>query len=123
VAENLNGRVVVVREGRAWRAEISEPRALRRARTLYALDRRVREVLGPGWVEYEFHTGDSVLDRLVAGVRVRRRAAQRTEEEARDLTDQVFDVASGLSSRDLGVLLLLSHQRIHQLINRTGRAD
>jgi hypothetical protein len=123
MAQSLSPRVIVLREDRGWRAEIPDLRQLHRARTLYALDQRVRELLGSGWVDYRFRTGDPLLDELVAGVRAGRRAAQLAEEQARELTDQALDRASGLSSRDLGVLLELSHQRIHQLLKRTDPAD
>jgi hypothetical protein len=123
MAQSLSPRVIVLREDRGWRAEISDLRQLHRARTLYALDRRIRELLGSDWVDYRFRTGDPLLDELVAGVRAGRRAAQLAEEQARELTDQALDRASGLSSRDLGVLLELSHQRIHQLLKRTDPAD
>jgi hypothetical protein len=123
VGEHLTSRVVVTREARGWRAELVEQRMLRRARTLYALDRRVRELVGPGWVDYQFRTGDATLDRLVAGVRAARRAIQAAEDRARELTEEVLTLASGLSQRDLGILLDLSHQRVHQILQRTGRAD
>jgi hypothetical protein len=123
VAEDLNCRVVVTRVSNAWHAEIPKLRAQRRARTLYALDRRVRELLGPGWVDYQFRTGDPALDSLVAGVRASRRAADLAEEQARGLTGRALELAAGLSQRDLGVLLELSHQRIHQLRRAVGRGD
>jgi hypothetical protein len=51
---DIDPRVCVVREARGWRAELVEPpRVLCRARTLHALDRQVRKVLGPGWVDYQ----------------------------------------------------------------------
>ena len=114
--------VVVSREGGSWRAEIPDLRVQRRARTLSALDRRVREQLGPGWVDYRFQTGDAALDRLVAGVRASRRAAELAEQRARRLTEQAIALGTGLSQRDLGILLQLSHQRVHQL-RRGGGAD
>ena len=114
-------RVVVSRDGRGWRAEIAEPAIERLGRTLYALDRRIRDLLVPGWVDYEFHTGNEELDRLVAGVRAARRAADIAEDRARCLTDRAIAMASGLSVRDLGVLLELSHQRVHQLLRRGGQ--
>ena len=122
MSDNVTSRVLVVRETRGWRAEFAEPPVLRRARTLYALDRRVQEVLGPGWVDYLFRTGDAGLDRLVAGVRAARRTAQVADDRARELTGEVLALASDLSGRDLAVLLDLSHQRVHQLVQRTDRA-
>ncbi len=123
MAGDRNSRVVVVREGTGWRADIPDLRAWRRARTLYALDRRVRELLGPGWVDYQFHTGDAELDRLVAAVRASRRAARFAEDRARLLTEQILELAPALSQRDLGVMVELSHQRIHQLQQGIGRGD
>jgi hypothetical protein len=119
--EYLGPRVVVTRQGRNWHAEIVELSAHRRARTLYALDRRIRELLPPGWVEYDFHLGESTLDRLVAGVRAARRAAIVADDRARRLTEQAIVLAPGMSIRDLGVLLDLSHQRVHQLLQRGGQ--
>jgi hypothetical protein len=119
---SLSPRVLVLREERGWRAEIPELRRMHRARTLFTLDRRVRETLGSGWVDYRFRTGDPMLDELVAGVRAERRAAVLAEEQARELTGQVLRRAAGLSSRDLGVLLELSHQRVHQLLSRPDPA-
>jgi hypothetical protein len=113
---------MVSRDGRGWRADIAELSAQRRARSLYALDRRVRDLVVPGWVDYEFHTGDEALDRLVAGVRTSRRTAQVADDRARTLTEKVIARAPGLSVRDLGVLLELSHQRVHQLLKRVGRS-
>jgi hypothetical protein len=123
MAPSVSPRVLVLREDRGWRAEIPDLRQRHRARTLSALDRRIRELLGPGWVDYRFHTGDPLLDELVAGVRAGRRTAALAEEQARDLTDRVLERTSRLSSRDLGVLLELSHQRIHQLLKRGDPAD
>jgi len=122
MTQSLSPRVLVLREERGWRAEIPELRRLHRARTLFTLDRRVRETLGSGWVDYRFRTGDPLLDELVAGVRAGRRAAQLAEEQARELTGRILDRAAGLSSRDLGVLLELSHQRVHQLLSRPDAA-
>lgn len=113
--------MVVTRDGHGWRAEIVDRHAYRRGRTLYAMDRRVRELLPPGWVEYDFHTGDDTLDRLIAGVRAARRAALVAEDRANGLTRRLIQVAPGLSIRDLGVLLELSHQRVHQLLRRGGQ--
>jgi hypothetical protein len=69
-------------------------------------------------VDYEFQTGDAELDRLVRQIRLARAAMHVHEERARKLTGQVLTLPSGGSVRDLGVLLGLSHQRIHQLMRR-----
>jgi hypothetical protein len=111
-------QVLVSREGRGWRAEIAELSVQRRARTLHTLDRRVRDLVGSGWVDYDFHTGNAELDRLVAGVRAARRATRIAEDRTRCLTEKVIMLGPGLSVRDLGVLLDLSHQRVHQLLQR-----
>ncbi len=113
--------MIVTHDGRGWQAEIAELGVHRRGRTLYALDRRVRELFPSGWVEYDFHTGDDTLDRLIAGVRAARRAALVAEDRANGLTRRLIQVAPGLSIRDLGVLLELSHQRVHQLLRRGGQ--
>lgn len=116
-------QVLVSRDGNGWRAEIAGLSALsaqRRARTLHTLDRRVRELVGSGWVDYDFHTGNAELDRLVAGVRTARRTVQVAEDRARCLTGKVIMLAPGLSVRDLGVLLDLSHQRVHQLLQQAN---
>src|SRR5256885_15727226 len=103
MVEEPSGRVTVIRDGAGWRADIPDLRTVRRARSLHALDRRVREVLGHGRVEYQFHTGDEEVDRLVAGVRASRRAARAADDQARQLTERVLVVAAGLSQRDLAV--------------------
>jgi hypothetical protein len=110
--------VLVSREGPGWRAEIAELSVQRRARTLHTLDRRVRDLVGSGWVDYDFHTGNAELDRLVAGVRAARRTTRVAEDRARSLTEKVIILGPGLSVRDLGVLLDLSHQRVHQLLQQ-----
>jgi hypothetical protein len=71
-------------------------------------------------VDYQFQTGDERFDRLVAGVRAGRRAIAVAEEQTRVLTEEVLRAASGYSQRDLGVMLELSHQRIHQIRQRAG---
>jgi hypothetical protein len=114
-------QVLVSREGSGWRAEVVELSVQRKARTLHALDRRIRDLVGSGWVDYDFHTGNAELDRLVAGVRMARRAVQVAEDRARSLTDRVIALAPGMSVRDLGVLLGLSHQRAHQLLQQANQ--
>jgi hypothetical protein len=110
--------VRVCRAGKDWQAEVMALGVVRSARSLHGLHRRVRELLGADEVDYEFHTGDAELDRLVRQIRLARAAIQLHEERARKLTGQVLMLPTGGSVRDLGVLLGLSHQRIHQLMRR-----
>jgi len=112
--------VMVSRTPGGWVAEVAALGVERTARSLVALDRRVRELLGTDAVDYQFHTGDAELDRLVMHVRAAREAAQRNQERARRLTGQALRLPSGGSGRDLAWLLGLSHQRIHQLIRSLG---
>jgi hypothetical protein len=83
-----------------------------------AVDRQVRELLGTDAIDYQFHTGDVELDRLVMCIRAARATAQQHEERARRLTEQALQLPSGGTVRDLALLLGLSHQRIHQLMQR-----
>jgi hypothetical protein len=114
--------VVVTRDGREWRAEIPDLGKAHRTASLVRVDEWIRALLGPGWVNYEFHTGNAELDRRVDEVRAARRSAKVAEEQARRATRRLVADASrhiNLSMRDLAVLLGLSHQRIQQL--GTGR--
>ena len=115
VAERRNVQVVVVRVTGGWCAEIPHLRARRSARTLTSLDQQIRELFAPDVVDYQIRTGDHVLDGLIAGVRVSRRTARTAQEQVWELTARVMARATGLTSRDLAVLLEVSHQRVHQL--------
>ena len=115
MAERRIVHIVVVRVKGGWCAEIPHLRARRSARTLQAVDQQIRELIEPDPVEYEFRTGDPVLDRLVVSARLGRLAARLAETEARELTARVIAHATQLTGRDLGVLLELSHQRVQQL--------
>jgi hypothetical protein len=118
---NAPAVVMVSRAGNGWQAEVAALGITRRARSLHGLARRVRELLGTDTVDYEFRTGDAELDRLVRQVRLARATVRLHEERARRLTRLVLTLPSGGSARDLGVLLDLSHQRIHQLLLRMTR--
>jgi hypothetical protein len=113
------GRPVVVMVSRVaggWVGEVAALGVVRRARRLVALDRRMRELLGTDEVDYQFHTGDAELDRLVVQIRAARAAASLAEERAHQLIRRVLQLPSGGTVRDLGLLLGLSHQRVHQLM-------
>jgi hypothetical protein len=113
--------IVTSRNSRGWRAELIEHDVVCQGHSLAALDRRVRELLGPQPLDYQFRTGDAELDRLVAAARAARWAARRFEDQARRLTERVLVLPIGASGRDLGVLLDLSHQRVQQLMRRVWR--
>ncbi len=110
--------VMVSRRPGGWVAEVAALGVERTARSLMTLDRRVRELLGTGAVDYQFQTGDVELDRLIMHIRAARATAQRNEERAHRLTEQVLQRPSGGTVRDLGLLLGLSHGRVHQLMQR-----
>jgi hypothetical protein len=110
--------VMVSRRGTGWVAEVAALGVERKARSLVVLDRRMRALLGTDALDYQFHTGDAQLDRLVSRIRAARETAQRSEERALRLTEQALQLPSGGTVRDLGVLLGVSHQRVHQLLQR-----
>ncbi len=109
--------IVVSRNVEGWRALVAGHRPMT-ARSLQALDRRIRAVMNGRPVSYQFRTGDEELDRLVRRLRTTRATAQRCEEKARRLVDQVVLLRAGLSQRDVSVLVGLSHQRVYQLAAR-----
>ena len=113
--------VIATRTGHGWRAEIVDLGVIRRARGLSTVDRQVRAILGPIIPNYQFHTGNRELDLLVAKTRSARLAARTFEDQVRLLTNRVLALPHDQSIRDLGVLLGLSHQRIHQQMHRVGR--
>jgi hypothetical protein len=110
--------VVVRRNGQGWQATTATL-GLVRTHSLTALDRRVRASVGAYPVDYEFHTGDTELDRLVSRERAARVAARQFEDHARRLARQILRRPTHYSGRDLGILLDLSYQRVHQLLQQT----
>jgi ribosomal protein L5 len=86
------------------------------------MDRRVRKSLGTQAVEYHFRTGDAELDRLLQQVRAVREAARTFDARAHRLIGRVLTLHGSGSSRDLAVLLGMSHQRVHQLKGQRNAA-
>jgi hypothetical protein len=87
------------------------------------LDRRVKELVGSEDVDYRFHTGNAELDRLVLQLRTTRSAARVYEARARRLTAKLLTLPAGGSARDLAVLVGLSYQRVHQLMQQGWAED
>jgi len=106
--------VTVSRSVEGWQAVVAGHGVVA-ARSLQALDRRVRGLLGHQPLSYQFRTGNDELDRLVRRLRITKAAARRYDDKARRLVDQVVLLRAGLSQRDMSVLVDLSHQRVYQL--------
>jgi len=120
--------VVVTRDGDGWMADVPAlPGTHTWAKTLRALDRNVREVIGmvedlPRSAEavmdldMEYRTGDPVLDERAGQLRARRREQERAAAEiASDTSELLRRFAAQLSVGDAAVLLGVSKGRISQL--------
>jgi predicted RNase H-like HicB family nuclease len=119
----------VTREDNYWLATVKGlPGAHTEARTLSMLDTAVREVIvlaadlpdeamGDLHVDYEFHTGEPVLDDQAAEVRCERHRLEQLEHAVTTHTEQVVRWAAehGYSVRDTAVLTGVSPQRISQV--------
>jgi predicted RNase H-like HicB family nuclease len=125
--------VVVTRDGDGWMADVPVlPGTHTWAKTLRALDRNVREVIGmvedlPRSAEaaldlaMDYRTGDPVLDERAGRLRARRREQERAAAEiASDTSELLRRFAAQLSVGDTAVLLGVSKGRISQL--RSGPA-
>jgi predicted RNase H-like HicB family nuclease len=128
-------QVVVTRDGDGWMADVPAlPGTHTWAKTLRALDRNVREVIGMVEdlprsaeaamdLEMEYHTGDAVLDERAGRLRARRREQERAAAEiASDTSELLRRFAAQLSVSDAAVLLGVSKGRISQLRSGPGRS-
>lgn len=114
--------VVVQRDDRGWQTHTATLGVIR-ASSLFALSRRIRELVGRQPVDYQFHTGDAELDRLVLQIQAAQAEVRRHRERARALTLQVLRLPGGGTLRDLGLLVGLSYQRVHQLMRQVHESD
>ena len=127
--------VVVARDGDGWMADVPALSGTHTwAKTLRALDRNVREVIGmvedlPRSAEaamdldMEYHTGDQVLDERAGRLRARRREQERAAAEiASDTSELLRRFAAQLSVGDAAVLLGVSKGRISQLRSGPDRS-
>ncbi len=132
----MSYHVVVTRDGDGWMVDVPDlPGTHTWARTLRALDRNVREVIGmvedlPRSAEagldldMDYRTGDSDLDERADRLRSRRREQERAAAEIADDTRELArQLTRQLPVSDTAVLLGLSKGRITQLRNgRSGHA-
>lgn len=130
----MSYRVVVTREDGAWLADVPElDGAHTWARSLPALDRGVREVIVLAAdlpdeamagldVDYEYHTGDAVIDTQTAELRTRRRELRQLNANVTEQTERLATtlVASGYSVRDAAALTGVSYQRVSQLTRKAS---
>jgi predicted RNase H-like HicB family nuclease len=120
--------IVVTRDGDGWMADVPAlPGTHTWAKTLRALDRNVREVIGMVEdlprsaeaaldLEMDYRTGDSLLDERAGRLRARRREQERAATEiANDTSELLRRFAAQLSVGDAAVLLGVSKGRISQL--------
>jgi predicted RNase H-like HicB family nuclease len=124
----MSYHVVVTRDGDGWMADVDAiPGTHTWAKTLRALDRNIREVIGmvedlprsaePGLdLDIEYRTGDPDLDSRSSQLRARRREIERNAAEVASETRELAGQLSGqLPVSDTAVLLGVSKGRVTQL--------
>ncbi|HUY45575.1 MAG TPA: type II toxin-antitoxin system HicB family antitoxin [Streptosporangiaceae bacterium] len=120
--------VVVTRDGDGWMADVPAlPGTHTWAKTLRALDRNIREVIGmvedlPRSAEasldldLEYRTGDPDLDARSSELRARRREIERNAAEVASETRELAGQLAGqLPVSDTAILLGVSKGRVTQL--------
>jgi predicted RNase H-like HicB family nuclease len=126
--EEMTYHVVVTRDGDGWMADVPAlPGTHTWAKTLRALDRNIREVIGmvedlPRSAEasldldLEYRTGDPDLDARSSELRARRREIERNADEVASETRELAGRLAGqLPVSDTAILLGVSKGRVTQL--------
>jgi len=126
--EKMTYHVVVTRDGDGWMADVPAlPGTHTWAKTLRALDRNIREVIGmvedlPRSAEasldldLEYRTGDPGLDARSSELRARRREIERNAAEVTSETRELAGQLAGqLPVSDTAILLGVSKGRVTQL--------
>jgi predicted RNase H-like HicB family nuclease len=124
----MSYHVVVTRDGDGWMADVPDlPGTHTWAKTLRALDRNIREIIGmvedlPRSAEarldldLEYHTGDPDFDSRSSELRTRRKEIERSASEVASETRELAGQLAGrLPVSDTAVLLGVSKGRITQL--------
>src|SRR5258708_3071343 len=130
----MSYHVVVTRDGDGWMADVPDlPGTHTWARTLRALDRNVREVIGmvedlPRSAEagldldMDYRTGDPDLDERADRLRSRRREQERAAAEIADDTRELApQLTRQLPVTHTAVLFGVSQSRVTQLRNGRSR--
>jgi predicted RNase H-like HicB family nuclease len=126
--EKMSFHVVVTRDGDGWMADVPAlPGTHTWAKTLRALDRSIREVIGmvedlPRSAEasleldIDYRTGDPGLDARSSRLRAKRMEVERDAAEVASHTRQLAEQLDGqLPVSDTAILLGVSKGRITQL--------
>jgi hypothetical protein len=130
-------RVVVFRDGPTWHADVPGLDGARTsARTLPTIDQHVRnlivrvvqlplDAIPRLELDWEFDTGDRMVDDEAARVRALRSRARELAEAVHSSTVAVAHrlVAQGVSVRDAAIMLGVSPQRISQVTRPQPRAS
>ncbi|HEX9541687.1 MAG TPA: type II toxin-antitoxin system HicB family antitoxin [Streptosporangiaceae bacterium] len=126
--EEMTYHIVVTRDGDGWMADVPAlPGTHTWAKTLRALDRNIREVIGmvedlPRSAEasldldLEYRTGDPDLDARSSELRTRRKEIERNAAEIASQTRELAGQLAGqLPVSDTAILLGVSKGRVTQL--------
>lgn len=126
--EKMSYHVVVTRDGDGWMADVPAlPGTHTWAKTLRALNRNIREVIGmvedlPRSAEaslvldIDYRTGDPGLDARSSRLRAKRKEVERDAAEVASHTRQLAEQLAGqLPVSDTAILLGVSKGRITQL--------